>query len=218
MLSGNGLKKSFFICLLCWGNSLAAQTQQPYTEEITVRGNVFEVLTTPGDTVIMLDPVIVEEELVITPPLTVPVKVNNMHIYSKGDVGKQPDISSLAIKKMLVQAIVKQVPGIADGNYRLLLSNVILSDKGKIVYFSFGGIERKTVQTIKGEGNVLTRERWAKVYEERQTIIEKAIVNFTEKNAAYKPATANAYAVPYRLVGNDEPYSFSIKGGTVAFP
>ena len=107
-----------------------------------------------------------------------------------------------------------------------MLNNVILNDKGKIVYYNLDGLEKKTILKIKQDdqpvninssGNRLSlREKWGTVSENQLNAADKCILAFTSKNV-YTPAATNGYVVPYRLLGDEWPYVFSVKGGNVVF-
>src|SRR5690606_34555792 len=124
-----------------------AQTKPPRIDTITYKGNLFEV-SNMGDTVDMLDPVTGEIETIISNPHPIPLKINNMNIYAKADVETEPSVTAAMLNRHILQSLAGRVAKLADGEYRLLLSNVIVSDRGKIVYYNFDGIEKRSSRKV----------------------------------------------------------------------
>lgn len=186
---------SFFCVVTCANYTAYAQQKQPVITTITHKGNVFEVMNS-ADTFLALDPVTNEVGTVIENPNPIPLKLNNMNIYSKSDVEKHPSVNGTTLRNYILQTIGKQL---ADGEYRLLLSNVILNEKGKIVYYNYDGVEKKTSTSAKKDATITT----------------KIIDNLMDKTPAYKPAVVYNNAVPYRLTDTELQQPFKIKNGTI---
>lgn len=203
----------------------AAQDKQPYVTHITYKGSMFEVLKTPGDTAEMLDLVTNEVELVITNPNPVPVKYNNMNIYSKGDVEKKAGVTGDVVKRTILQALAKYIAKFADGEYRILLSNIIINDKGKVVYYNFDGFEKMSVQQTytagskpepnKVQGKVFERAKWTTVYEEQLVDMTKTVEAAVDKLPAGAAASVKGYPVPYRIPDDDTKQSFPVRKGVI---
>lgn len=186
---------SFFCVIVCASYTSYAQQKQPVINTITYKGNVFEIMNS-ADTFLALDPVTNEVGTVIENPNPIPLKLNNMNIYSKGDVEKHPSVKGTTLRNYILQTIGKQL---SDGEYRLLLSNVILNEKGKIVYYSYDGLEKKTGTSTKKDATITT----------------KIIDNLIDKTPAYKPAIVYNNPVPYRLPDTELQQPFRIRNGTI---
>lgn len=196
-----------------------AQNRPPRIDSITYKGNVF-VVSNMGDTVEMLDPVTGEIETIISNPYPIPVKMNAMNIYAKGDVEIAPSITADMLNRQIIQSLANRFTKLADGEYRLLLSNVIVSDKGKIVYYNFDGIEIRTSRKITGNNNAsknakqeVSKIEWNKV----NSLGTLKIDNIIDKIPAYKPATVYNNAVPYRFADEELQQSFYIRAGVVSY-
>lgn len=202
-----------------------AQQKQPYVTHITYKGNMFEVLKTPADTAEMLNMGSMEVETVITDPNPVPLKCNNMNIYNKKDVEKAPGITGDGLKQIVLQALAKQIAGFADGEYRLQLNNIVISDKGKLVYYNFEGFEKMAVrqtytagttpQPAKTQGMVYEKARWQKVYEDKTVAMRKTVEGTLDRLASSNPATVKGYAVPYNIPEEDTKRFFSVRKGII---
>lgn len=185
----------FFCVIGCASYTAYAQQKQPVINTITHKGNVFEIMNS-ADTFLALDPVTNEVGTVIENPNPIPLKLNNMNIYSKGDVEKHPSVNGTTLRNYILQTISNQL---SDGEYRLLLSNVILNEKGKIVYYNYDGLEKKTGTSAKKDATINT----------------KTIEALIDKTPAYKPAIVYNNAVPYRLPDAELQQPFRIKNGII---
>ena len=135
-----------FLCIAMFCESRTIFAQQP-TQTITHKGNVF-VLQNMADTVTLFNPETTEVTSIINNPHPVPVKLNNMSIYAKGDVDTEPSVTCDMLRTYIVQLLNKQLYTLDDGEYRLKLSNVIVSDYGKIVYYNFDGLEKMYTKKV----------------------------------------------------------------------
>lgn len=212
---------SFFCVMMMAIVPAHTQSRPPRIDTITYKGNVFEV-SNMGDTVEMLDPVTGEIETIISNPYPIPVKMNAMNIYAKGDVDIAPSVTANMLNRQIIQSLSHRITTLADGEYRLLLSNVIVSDKGKIVYYNFDGIEKRTSRKIIGNNNasknattnqVGSKVEWNKV----NSLGTIKIDNIIDKIPVCKPATVYNNAVPYRYADEDFKQSFYIKNGAVHY-
>lgn len=192
------------------------------TTTINYKGNVFE-LKNMADTTEILDPVTMETEWVVRNPNPIPVKLNNMNIYADNEVEQHPSVSGDKIRRYIIQ----QLSGLlkSDGEYRLMLDNIIISDKGKIVYHNFNGIEKKITTRMQameaGKSSpanyAVSRTDWKEADKNLSvsliTQIEKAI----DKSPTYKPATVYNQPVPCLLDTKELQRPFTIKAGMVQY-
>lgn len=191
------------------------------TTTINYKGNVFE-LKNMADTTEILNPVTMETEWVVRNPNPIPVKLNNMNIYADNEVEQQPSVSGDKIRRYIIQ----QLSGLlkSDGEYRLMLDNIIISDKGKIVYHNFNGIEKKvTIQsdqsdnTNSGHRNVAITWRWKETDKQLSASLSAQIEKAIDKSPTYKPATVYNQPVPCQLDSKELQRPFTIKGGMVQY-
>lgn len=202
---------SLFSCL-----PLAAQTST-----INYKGNVLEVKNI-ADTVEVLDPVTTEVLTVIETPNPIPLKLNNMNIYAVKEVEQQPSVTGETVRRYIIHQLSSHFK--KDGEYRLMLDNIIISDKGKIVYYNFNGIEEKitkrTLQTNKGTtySNIsMGRTDWKETDKKLSTDLSAQIEKLIDKSPAYKPATVYNQPVPCLLDTKELQRPFVVKGGVIQY-
>ncbi len=216
-----------FMLVVCINNAFA---QKP-TLTITHKGNVFE-MQSMADTVIVLDPITTEISTIIQNPNPVPVKLNNMNIYAEGDVDTEPSLTWAKLVRYIVQSSNKQVSALGNGEYKLIISNVILNEQGKIVYYNFDGINKQQGReviastdnnninaTVNGStNNVGVKLEWVKIDERTNRSFAMQIEYLMNKAPAYQPAKVQGSAVPYRLPASDIFKStFYIKNGAIYY-
>ena len=205
--------------------------EQRPTQTITHKGNVFEILSM-ADTVTVLDPITTEISTIIENPNPVPVKLNYMNIYAKGDVDTEPSLTWAKLVRYIVQSSNQHVSALGNGEYQLNISNVILNAQGKIVYYNFDGINKQQGReviapadnnninaTVNGSTNFVGRKfEWVKIDERTNRSFATQVEYLISKAPAYKPAKVQGSAVPYRLPERDiyQP-SFTIKNGAIYY-
>lgn len=188
---------------------------------INYKGNILEV-NNMADTVEVLDPITMETLWEIRNPNPIPLKLNNMNIYADNEVEQRPSVTGATIRKYIIQQISSQLK--TDGEYRLMLDNIIISDKGKIVYHNFNGIEKKvTIQsdesdnTNSGHRNVAITWRWKETDKNLNTSLTTQIEKAIDKAPVYKPAIVAHQPVPCQLDTKELQKPFTIKKGVVQY-
>lgn len=201
---------------LCTSFSVSAQVST-----INYKGNVLEVKNM-ADTTEILDPVTMETLWEIRNPNPIPLKLNNMNIYADNEVEQRPSVSGDKVRRYIIQQLSSQLK--SDGEYRLMLDNIIVSDKGKIVYYNFNGIEKKaTIQsdqfdnTNSGHRNVAITWRWKEADKNLSTKLSAQIEKAIDKAPAYKPAMVYNQPVPCQLDTKELQKPFTIKKGMVQY-
>jgi len=204
---------SLFFC-----TSFSASAQ---VSTINHKGNVLEVRNM-ADTTEVLDPVTMETLWEIRNPNPIPLKLNNMNIYADNEVEQRPSVSGDKIRRYLIQQLSGQLK--SDGEYRLMLDNIIISDKGKIVYHNFNGLEKKvTIQsdqsdnTNSGHRNVAITWRWKETDKKLSAALTAQIEKVIDKAPTYKPAIVAHQPVPCQLDTKELQRPFNIKGGIVQY-
>ena len=191
------------LCTLCTANC-EAQFKKPVVRTITSGNNVFEVHDY-ADTVEMLDTKTMDVHLVIKNPNPLPVKINHLDIYAKEDVQNPPSINEAILKNLLIKTLYKEIGRFTNGRYRMLISNVIIDDKGKIVYYNFDGFEKDANRN----------NNWKPVYKTKTAQWQHLIKQTLDKTPACKPASVYGSAVPYRLSDEVIQQAFFINNGMI---
>jgi len=141
-----------------------------------------------------------------TPALT----LNGEKIYEQGADEQVVAPGALHSDNGLVQYIHKNakntIEKLQDGNYILLLNDVVIDKEGKIAYYEYNGL----INAELADNFPLKEET------------EMAIVNLILNAPKYSPATKNNLPVPYlmtyvyeKVVNREYPYSFTVKNHKV---
>ena len=127
----------------------------------------------------------------------IPIKLNGEKIYSSGGemAATKPKIN--AKEASLADYLVKQLTPImeqqADGEYNLIVSNVIINTQGKVVYYENTGMQKIGAAVDEKETN-------------KKLINDKLEALLKGNNLQFIPATYNGKAVAY-LISNTIGYS-----------
>lgn len=200
---------------LCTSFSVSAQVST-----INYKGNILEV-NNMADTVEVLDPITMETLLIVRNPNPIPMKLNNMNIYADNEVEQRPSVTAATLRKYIIQQISNQVK--TDGEYRLMLDNIIISDKGKIVYHNFNGLEKKITITTNNStpedkpARVAQTDRWKETDKKLNTSLTTHIERAIDKAPVYKPAIVALQPVPCQLDTKELQKPFTIKKGMVQY-
>lgn len=205
---------ALILLLLCTPASAQVST-------INYKSNVFE-LKVMVDTTEILDPVTMETIWEIRNPNPIPLKLNNMNIYAVNEVGNQPSVSGETLRRFIIGQLNAHLK--KDGEYRLMLDNIIINDKGKIVYYNFNGIEKKiTTQTIEAGkssspvSNAMSRADWKETDKNFSASLSTQIEKIIDKAPAYKPAMVYNQPVPCRLDTKELQRPFFVRNGVIQY-
>lgn len=130
-------------CVICFAQNGLSHKKERKGDMVTFMGNKFELSKAmPQDTVITENPITGEAEMKVTRIEQYPVKMNGEQIYYIEEVNVQPGLlvkesTLIAYLKNQLQDELSQLP---DGNYSLIISNIVTSASGHIVYYDFDGI------------------------------------------------------------------------------
>lgn len=116
---------------------------------VTYKGNRFELSEPKPDTMILTDPVTGEQITKIIKKDPVPVKMNGKPIPN--EVDQQPYFTGndKGLREYLVKNMKSELSKLDDGQYTLNLNNIVVDDKGKIVYFDYEDMKRsKTMEEV----------------------------------------------------------------------
>jgi hypothetical protein len=110
---------------------------------VTYRGNKFEYLPQgQPDTQTIVDPVTNKKVVKITTKDPVPTKMNGIRIYNTDEVDAKPAPAEKigTLELYIVKGLSTELNKLSNGNYFLYVSNVIVDDKGKVVYYEYDGL------------------------------------------------------------------------------
>jgi hypothetical protein len=192
---------------------ISAKAQADST--LVYKGNTF-LVTDLKEIVLIEDDATGTVDIRVENPDPVPIKMNDLMIYAHKDVQQPSTLTGEALRTYLLPVLQKNIT--TDGVYRIHITNVVLSEKGKIVYYNFGGVEkRKTKQSTNADQKVVTSFEFNPIDKGTNEVIGKQIETLIEKAPAYTPAKVANMNVVYRVPVEALKKTFFIKAGQVTF-
>lgn len=196
-------------------NAFTRDTPKREGNKVTYGGNVIEFSESgPSDTMMVQDPKTGEIKMIITSIDPKPQLINGERIYTsdelEGERGqnrrytKPSAFSSAAMKEYLLGNMKKELKKLDDGDYRLIVENIVIDNKGKLVYFEFGGLKK----VIKLEGKKQKTEGIDKKTEE---IFVKKVAILINSAPTHTPAIYDGNEVNSSINNWDFYNSFTIK-------
>lgn len=140
--TGAALRRFVLICMFCVAYSAFAQQFIRNGNTITYRGNTFEYAAPGTDEVIIIDPVTRRQVKKRVTRDAVPVKMNGTRIYAAGEVTAKPVQvdESVSLQLYVLKGLTTEFNKLPNGRYLLYLSNIIVDNKGKLVYYEYEGV------------------------------------------------------------------------------
>lgn len=185
---------------------------------VTYRGNKIEYSEAgPNDTIMVEDPITGELTMRITQLSPVPIKLNGNKIYSSNElmtrntvegITDESSVTSPELKKHILKGLDNEINGLEDGNYILELNNIIVNDKGEVVFFEFSGLYNVTYPST----GMPVKKR---VKEQIEKKAAKKIGVLLSKYPKGRPATYKDKEVPSIVNGYDFRNNFIIKDGKI---
>ncbi len=165
------------VALLCFSKNAFSDSKRVRNgNTVTYHGNRFEFKSIATDTVMMQDPVNGDMVMKIMEHEPVPASMNGKRIYTEQEIKKYPEMGDYAntkarvsvstLKEYLLTHMKDEIAALPDGPYWLYISNVVIGDDGKVVYFDYAGISTKGpwpgMEVNKSILSAATKERFAK--------------------------------------------------------
>jgi beta-lactamase regulating signal transducer with metallopeptidase domain len=135
------------VCIVCFSKNSFSQKFERKGNMVTYRGNTFEYYqNTRIDTQVLVDPVTNEQIVKYIKFDPVIVKMNDRDIPK--DVDQQPSYtgSEKNLRDYLVIAMKNELSKLDDGQYALDITNILIDENGKIVYFEYHEMKRSRTQ------------------------------------------------------------------------
>ena len=138
------------LCLVCFTkNAFSDGKREMKGNTLSYRGNVFEMLTFPNDTVMVEDPLTAEWTMMIATRAPKPVRLNGKQIFTADEVDNEPELTDNNIRKYIMKNISDDLPRLGDGEYTMFISNIVMNTEGEIVLFDYDGIREYYTAQIK---------------------------------------------------------------------
>jgi len=130
---------------ICWVAFSSFDKEKKSTIIIKDNGNAIEMSKPVSDTLTVVNPVTRDETIIVTPNMSIPYKLNGNIIASTryndsiyAFIKSQQDSFVSALENST--HINVDIQNLGEGKYFLNLSNIVVDEKGKIVYWNFKGI------------------------------------------------------------------------------
>src|SRR5690606_5070663 len=124
------------VCMSCFKkDGIVDNTRHEDGDNLTYRGNVFEMKTFLNDTVTVGDPITKEQTMAIVYRNPMPIKFNGKQIYDEKNVDKVPELTDVKLREYVFNNIEEELTKLGDGEYTFFISNIVMDDGGSIVLF-----------------------------------------------------------------------------------
>ena len=176
-----------FVCLACFPKNSFSQKFERNGDVVTYRGNKFEYLQNSiADTQIVTDPVDGHKVMKITTKDPIPTKMNGIKIYNTDEVTHKPVPVSdkMSLELYIFKGLSNELNKLPDGSYYLYISNIIIDNKGKLVYYEYDGLT--------------SRKNKPKVPVDIKKAIDNKIDALMNKAPAFNPGSVNDHNVIVR--------------------
>ncbi len=183
------------ICIACFSKSAFSQKPKKEGNVMVYNGNTIEFAPQkPVDTTIVIDPLTGKEQREIHNWANPPMKVNARTIYDYRDAEK-PKIKAKdkSLADYMVRNLKPEFEKLADGEYNLIISEVVIDKNGKVVYYENNGIQKIGADVDEKETN-------------KKPIIDKIEELLSDSKLVFEPATLNGQPVDY-LISNTIGYT-----------
>ena len=137
------------VSVVCFSKNGFSQAFEQHGNKVSWQGNTFELSDVTYDTMILVDPVNGEQMTKAVKHDPVPVKMNGKQIPAKVDDQPQYKGKDRDLRDYIVRNMKSELSRLDDGKYALDISDVIVDQKGRIVYFHYEDLKRsKTTSDI----------------------------------------------------------------------
>ena len=130
------------VCTLCFSKNSFSKGFEKKGNKVTYHGNTFELSEEMIDTITITDPVTGEELQKIVKHDPQPVKMNNRPIIGNAEVKPYFTGNYIDLRDYLLKNMKKELLHLKDGNYSLNINDIVVDEKGKIVYFHYQNMKR----------------------------------------------------------------------------
>ena len=130
------------VCIVCFSKNGFSKKPERHGNIITYKNNKIELSPEKQDTIEIQDPVTGKWTTSVMKSTPMPIKINNEAIHDDGNVDARPTFR--AGRKQLEAYIIKSIAPLAtdleDGDYNIVVYNIIVDKKGQVVYYESHGL------------------------------------------------------------------------------
>jgi hypothetical protein len=137
------------VCIICFSKNGFSQHLERKGNIVTWRGNTIELSISNLDTIIVIDPVTGKEETIVEQRDPEPIKINGQSIPSNLIENNSFTGSDKDLRTYLLKNLRNELGALEDGTYDLNISDILIDENGRIVYFNFPEVKRiKSINDI----------------------------------------------------------------------
>ncbi len=132
------------VSVVFFSNTGFSQKFEQNGNTISYKGNKFEMSPAMHDTIAIVDPVTGVERTMVTTLDPKPITMNGNKIYNSNELNKKTtfNIKEASIKEYLMNQIGKKLSQLPNGYYNMQVSNIVIDEKGKLVFYTFNGLTK----------------------------------------------------------------------------
>ena len=131
------------VCFVCFTKNGFSQHFEKNGNKVTYRGNTFILSELEYDTVVIVDAATGAHEInKIVQKDPTPIKMNGQTIVAYPAQSAKYTGSDKGLRDYLLKNMREELGNLGDGIYRLDISDIIIDQLGKIVYFDFHDMKR----------------------------------------------------------------------------
>jgi len=130
------------VCIVCFSKNGFSQRFERKGNKVTYRGNTFTLSEATHDTVEVMDPSTgaTTTKVVIKDPT--PVKMNGKPIVENAKEQAKYTGGDKDLRKYMLTNMRQELGNLKDGCYKLDISDIVIDENGKIVYFDYQDMKR----------------------------------------------------------------------------
>lgn len=135
------------VCSIGFTKNSFAQAFERNGNIVTYKGNKFELSKGSTDTMLMEDPSTKEERQIIVHTHPIVKKMNGNKLCSTDDVTTQPEpyAKDGPLEEYILKNLSDELNTLPDGSYTMDVSEIVFDNKGKVIFYQYGGFNKKEV-------------------------------------------------------------------------
>ncbi len=132
---------TFFFFLSLPVFTLAQSTMPSRSRTVIYHDNKITYPAPKMDTIRVTDPVTGKDEMKVIQTDPLPGMLNGRKIHHDEGVPPQYYIDDGSLEDRVMKGIAADLKGLKDGEYGLVLNDIVVNDSGRLVYYKFSGVE-----------------------------------------------------------------------------
>lgn len=130
------------VAVFCFTQNSFAQGFTRSGNVVTYKGNKFTLSAPVHDTIILSDPATGKEQTKIMTKEPYPIKMNGKDLPQKADRQAAYTGTDANLRAYIMRNLKKELAELKDGMYSININNILVDEKGRIVYFDYHDIRK----------------------------------------------------------------------------